>query len=163
MSPPTPVAPAPAPTSGSIPAPVLPKLSNREVRELKGRAQRLDAVTRLGKGGVSDEFIAGVDRELARHGLIKVKLTELKEQRFEVADQMAARTQAYLIGVIGHVVVLYRPKPEVDPSTPAPVSAPKATPTPSARPQATAPKASKAAPKARRPAAETGRSSPSRG
>ena len=95
------------------PAPVaLPPLSNREIRDLKGRAQRLNAVTKLGKGGMSDEFITGVDRELTHHGLIKVKLTELKEQRFEVAEQIAARTQCYLIGVIGHVVVLYRPKPE---------------------------------------------------
>lgn len=120
--------------SPSTPTIPLPPLSNREVRELKGRAQRLNAVTKLGKGGMSAEFIAGVDRELTHHGLIKVKLTELKEQRFEIAEQIAGHTQAYLIGVIGHVVVLYRPKPEgaVTVATPPPAAA--VTPTRPARP-----------------------------
>lgn len=126
----------------------LPPLSNREVRELKGRAQRLNAVTKLGKGGMSDEFISGVDRELTLHGLIKVKLTELKEQRFEVAEQIAARTHAYLIGVIGHVVVLYRPRPEgfAAPAPTAPARPAKSsvtarkTPTPGLNPAAGKPR-----------------------
>jgi len=110
--------------SQSTPAVPLTPLTNREIRELKGRAQRLTAVTRLGKGGLSPEFIAGVDRELTHHGLIKVKLTELKDQRFEIADQIAAKTNCHLLGVIGHVIVLYRLKPEPAASTtPAPAFA----------------------------------------
>lgn len=116
MTPPTSASPTP-------PTP-LPRLSNRETRELKGRAQRLNAVTKLGKGGVSTEFITGVDRELTHHELIKVKLTEFKDQRFELAEQIATRTASHLVSVIGHVIVLYRPKPQ--PETPAASAAPAA-------------------------------------
>jgi len=108
--------PAPAPTASS---PSLTPLSNRETRELKARAQRLNAVTKLGKGGISPEFITGVNRELTHHELIKVKLTEFKDQRFELAEQIAARTASHLVSVIGHVLVLYRPKPQPETATPS--------------------------------------------
>lgn len=104
--------------SQSTSATPLPPLSNREIRDLKSRAQKLHAVTKLGKGGLSPEFVAGVDRELTHHELIKVKLTELKDQRFELAEQIASRTGSHLVCVIGHVVVLYRPKPEGEGTAP---------------------------------------------
>lgn len=106
------------------PAAALPPLSNREVRELKSRSQRLTAVTKLGKSGLSPDFVAGVDRELAQHELIKVKLTELKDQRFELGKNLAALTRSHLVWVIGHVLVLYRQKsagdalPALIPATP---------------------------------------------
>ena len=113
------------------PAAALPPLSNREVRELKSRSQRLTAVTKLGKSGLSPDFVAGVDRELAQHELIKVKLTELKDQRFELGKNLAALTRSHLVWVIGHVLVLYRQKSAGDPLS-API--PAAPPTPTAAP-----------------------------
>ena len=65
------------------------RIGGAELRKLRGRAQRLEAVTRLGKGGVSPEFLAGLDRELALHELVKVRFYELKDQRHEVAEQLA--------------------------------------------------------------------------
>jgi RNA-binding protein len=87
------------------------RIGGAELRKLRGRAQRLEAVTRLGKGGLSPEFLAGLDRELALHELVKVRLYELKDQRHEVGEQLAQKTGSHLVTVIGHVVVLYRPKP----------------------------------------------------
>lgn len=100
----------------SLPAP----LSNREIRDLKARAQHLNAVTKLGRSGLSPEFLAAVDVELNHHGLIKIKLTEQKDQRYELADQIAQKTASQLICVIGHVIVIYRPKRETEtaPATP---------------------------------------------
>ena len=40
-----------------------------------------------------------------------MRLYELKDQRHEVAEQLAQKTGSHLVTVIGHVVVLYRPKP----------------------------------------------------
>ncbi|MCE2827470.1 MAG: YhbY family RNA-binding protein [Verrucomicrobium sp.] len=86
-------------------------LSKAEIRKLKGQAQRLEASVRLGRGGVSPAFLTGLDRELAQHQLVKVRLYDLKEQRHEVAEQLARQSASHLVTVIGHVVVLYRPKP----------------------------------------------------
>lgn len=95
-------------------------LSNREIRDLKARAQHLNAVTKLGKSGLSPEFLAAVDVELNHHGLIKIKLTEQKDQRHELADQIAQKTASQLICVIGHVIVIYRPKRETEPGPTTP-------------------------------------------
>lgn len=113
----------PKPTDTTPPAP----LSNRQIRDLKARAQRLNAVTKLGRAGLSADFIAGVDRELGHHELIKVKLTEFKDLRFDLAQQIAAQTRSHVIGVIGHVIILFRPKPvpETSPVPPAPAPVPQ--------------------------------------
>lgn len=91
--------------------PAAAPLSNAEVRKLKGQAQRLEASVRLGRGGVSPAFLTGLDRELTQHQLVKVRLYDLKDQRHEIGEQLARESGSHLVTVIGHVVVLYRPKP----------------------------------------------------
>lgn len=86
-------------------------LSKADIRKLKGQAQRLEATVRLGRGGVSPAFLTGLDQELVQHQLVKVRLYDLKDQRHEVAEQLARQSSSHLVTVIGHVVVLYRPKP----------------------------------------------------
>jgi len=86
-------------------------LSKADIRKLKGQAQRLEATVRLGRGGVSPAFLTGLDQELVQHQLVKVRLYDLKDQRHEVAEQLAHQSSSHLVTVIGHVVVLYRPKP----------------------------------------------------
>jgi len=58
--------------------PAAAPLSNAEVRKLKGQAQRLEASVRLGRGGVSPAFLAGLERELAQHELVKIRLYDLR-------------------------------------------------------------------------------------
>jgi RNA-binding protein len=91
--------------------PAAEPLSKSEIRKLKARAQRLEATVRLGRGGLSPAFLAGLDRELTLHELVKVRLSDLKDQRHEIGDQLARESGSHLVTVIGHVVVLYRPKP----------------------------------------------------
>jgi RNA-binding protein len=99
--------------------PAAAPLSNAEVRKLKGQAQRLEASVRLGRGGVSPAFLAGLDRELTQHQLVKVRLYDLKDQRHEIGEQLARESGSHLVTVIGHVVVLYRPKPAAETSSDA--------------------------------------------
>jgi RNA-binding protein YhbY len=63
--------------------PAAAPLSNAQVRKLKGQAQRLEASVRLGRGGVSPTFLAGLDRELAQHELVKIRLYDLKDQHVQ--------------------------------------------------------------------------------
>jgi RNA-binding protein len=92
----------------------MEELNNAQVRKLKGLAQRMDATLKVGKQGLSDGFIKSLDEELSRHELVKVKFAEFKEQRKELAPQLAARTQSHLVTLLGNVVVLYRQHPEQD-------------------------------------------------
>lgn len=88
----------------------MEKLTNREVRELKARAQRLQATMKVGKDGLSERFIAALDEALKHNELLKVKFDEFKEQKKELTPQLAERTNSHLVTRVGNVVVLYRPK-----------------------------------------------------
>lgn len=92
----------------------LPALSNAQTRKLKSAAQRLKAIVKMGRQGLSQGFLQTVDEALKRHELVKVKFDEFKDQRKVLAPELAFKTGSHLVALIGHVAVLYRPKPPVD-------------------------------------------------
>ncbi len=75
-------------------------------------AQLLEPAVKLGKNGVTAAFLAGLNEELTLRELVKIKLGDFKDQRQELATQMAEATHSALVQVVGHVVVLYRPRPK---------------------------------------------------
>ncbi len=90
----------------------MEELNNAQIRKPKGMAQRMDASLKIGKQGLSEGFIKSLDEELSRHELVKVKFTEFKEQRKELAPQLASRTQSHLVTLLGNVAVLFRRHPD---------------------------------------------------
>jgi RNA-binding protein len=86
-------------------------LSNAQIRTLKAQAQRLKATLKVGKEGLSPQFLAALDGALKHHGLVKVKFDHFKEQKKELAPQLAEKTGSHLVTRVGNVVVLFRPKP----------------------------------------------------
>src|SRR5882724_4764036 len=86
-------------------------LSNAQIRDLKARAQRLKATLKIGKEGISPQFLAALDDALKHHELVKVKFDDFKDQKKELTPQLAEKTGSHLITRVGNVVVLYRPKP----------------------------------------------------
>lgn len=85
-------------------------LTNAEKRDLKARAQRLEPVVKLGHGGMSDAFLAGMNEALTLHGLVKMKFSDHKEEKKTLAPQIAERTGSTLVAQVGNVAVFYRPK-----------------------------------------------------
>ena len=85
-------------------------LTGKQRRHLRGLSHPLRVIVQVGKGGVDDGLVAAVDRALADHELVKVKVGE--GDRHEVADTLAAKTNSEVAQVLGNVVVLYRADPE---------------------------------------------------
>lgn len=85
-------------------------LTNPQIRELKARAQRMKATVKVGKEGLSPNFITALNYELETHELVKVKFDDFKEQKKELSPQLAEKTGSHLVTRVGNVVVLYRPK-----------------------------------------------------
>ncbi|HAM71070.1 MAG TPA: hypothetical protein DCM86_05450 [Verrucomicrobiales bacterium] len=83
-------------------------LTTRQICDLRGRAQRLEAVLKLGKLGITDGFLKSVNEALDQHELIKIKFADLKDQKRELAPQLATLTTSTLVTLIGNVAVLYR-------------------------------------------------------
>jgi RNA-binding protein len=89
----------------------MSELNNATLRELKARAQLLKPVLKMGKDGLSPQFIAEVDQTLKHLELIKVKFAQFKDQKKELALDLAEKTNSHIVTRVGHVVVLFRPKP----------------------------------------------------
>jgi len=91
-------------------------ISNPRMRDLKAQAQRLKATLKVGKEGLSPQFLAALDHALRHHELVKVKFDNFKEQKKELAPQLAENSGSHLVMRVGNVVVLYRPKPKPKPA-----------------------------------------------
>jgi RNA-binding protein len=97
-------------------------LTNAQVRDLKAQAQRLKATLKVGKEGLSPQFLAALDEALKHNELIKVKFDEFKEQKKELSPQLAEKSSSHLVTRVGNVTVLYRPKPSLIPINGSPDS-----------------------------------------
>lgn len=87
-------------------------LTSRERAHLKARAHALEPRVQVGQAGLSGAVVEEIDRALAAHELIKVKILADRDQRDEIAETMRARTDAAIVQQVGKVVVLWRPKPD---------------------------------------------------
>ncbi len=93
------------------------KLTNAQIREFKARGQLLKPTLKVGKEGLSPQFLAALDEALKHNELLKVKFADLKEQKKELAPQLAEKTGSQLIMRVGNVALLYRPKPTAEEAT----------------------------------------------
>lgn len=84
------------------------KIAGAKLRHLKALAQKLDALLSVGKNRLSPQFMKMVNEALDRRELIKIKFAEFKEEKKELARELAEQTNSAIIQQVGHVVVLYR-------------------------------------------------------
>jgi RNA-binding protein len=84
------------------------ELNNKQISHLKGLGQLLEPVARVGHAGLSDAFIASLNKALDDHELVKVKFSDFKDQKKELSPKLAELTNSRLIMRVGNVAVLYR-------------------------------------------------------
>lgn len=82
--------------------------TNAEIRKLKSAAQHLEPILKIGKAGLTGAFVKALDESLTRHELVKIKFSDFKEQKKELAPQIAVMTASRLIMRVGNVAVYWR-------------------------------------------------------
>jgi RNA-binding protein len=88
-------------------------LTNRERSHLKARAHALEPVVKVGQDGLTDRVVAEIDRALAAHELIKVRVDLAdRAERADVCQAICARTGAAEVLRVGKVLGLWRPRPD---------------------------------------------------
>ena len=88
-------------------------LSNAQKRYLRGLAHTLRPIIMVGAKGVTAPLIAELDLALEQHELLKVKIAaDDRESRDACLLDLATRSDAALVGRIGHTAVLYRRRKE---------------------------------------------------
>jgi putative YhbY family RNA-binding protein len=88
-------------------------LSRDERLDLKARAHHLNVVVLLGAAGLSEAVVKEIDRALAAHELIKIRVPgDDRDAREAIFADLAGRLGAARVQMIGKLLVLYRPAPE---------------------------------------------------
>jgi putative YhbY family RNA-binding protein len=101
-------------------------LTRDERLALKAHAHHLDPVVLLGAAGATDAVVKEIDRALAAHELIKIRVPgDDRDAREAIFADLAERLDAARVQMIGKLLVLYRPRPE-QPETPEPPKKAKA-------------------------------------
>lgn len=90
-------------------------MTGKERASWRAKANSLEALFQIGKGGINDALIKQTDDALKARELIKVKvlLESTPISPRDAANELAEKTQSEVIQVIGGVIVLYRENPEI--------------------------------------------------
>lgn len=90
-------------------------MTGKERAAFRAKANSLEPLFQVGKGGMSDALVKQTDDALRARELIKLKvlLDSSPVTPRQVADELAEKTQSDVIQVIGGVIVLYRENPEI--------------------------------------------------
>ena len=88
----------------------LMNLSTRQSRYLRGLAHHLNPIVTVGKQGMTEALTKEVDRILADHELIKVRIVvDDRHALRDTAAGLSTAASAALVQVIGKIAVFYRP------------------------------------------------------
>ena len=85
-------------------------LSSKQRAFLRSLANSLDPVFQVGKGGVTEEMCLQISNCLEARELIKLRVLENSGYTAkEAAEEIAGKTEADVVSVVGMRFVLYRP------------------------------------------------------
>lgn len=88
-------------------------LKGKQKRYLRSIAHNLDPIFQVGKGGVNENMIKQINEALEVRELIKISvLKNSLEDTDEAADAILSGTNAELVQIIGHTIVLYKESKE---------------------------------------------------
>lgn len=86
-----------------------PGLTGKQIRHLRGLGHHLKPMVLVGKDGVTESLLKTVEECLEDHELLKIKLLDTCPcDRREAASDMAAKTGAHVVQVLGRTILLYR-------------------------------------------------------
>lgn len=93
----------------------MQKLTPVERSALRAEAHALKPVVIIGEAGLTPSVMKEVSASLDSHGLIKVRVFgDDREMRTEIYENICTELQAHPVQHIGKLLVIYRPKKEVE-------------------------------------------------
>jgi len=87
------------------------KLTSRMKRRIKCRLNGEKPTIWIGKSGVSQELLNEIEKQLDKKEMVKIKILKsaLKENETkQLASRIAEQTEASLVDVRGHTLMLYK-------------------------------------------------------
>ena len=84
-------------------------LTGKQKRQLRSLAHHLTPIFQIGKSGITDEMVLGIEDALEKRELLKISILQnCEEDKKFLANSIAKKTKAHLVQLIGHTIVLYK-------------------------------------------------------
>ena len=84
------------------------ELTSKQRKVLEKYAHDLQPVVIVGGAGVTEGVIQKIDDSIAVHELLIVKFNEFKDEKKDLANEIAEKTNSTLVRIIGNVAIFYR-------------------------------------------------------
>ena len=80
---------------------------------LRGLGQKLEPALKVGRGGLTPEFFAELQKLLRAHELVKLRfLGSDRDERAVRCTQIADEGRCVCVGAVGHTALFYRQNPD---------------------------------------------------
>lgn len=86
----------------------MKKLNGADRKYLRSLAHELKPLVQVGKSGITEGLIQSVNDVLDQHELVKVRFLEFKDEKKELAQEIAEKAPCEQVGMIGHIAIYYR-------------------------------------------------------
>ena len=87
-------------------------LDAKHRQALRGQAHALKPVVIIGAHGITDGVLAELEVAIHAHELVKIRLPQSSyNERDEKIKTLSTASRADIVGHIGRVLILYRPRP----------------------------------------------------
>ncbi len=86
----------------------MTELTSKQRKILEKAAHLLSPVVIIGSAGLTEGVIEMTENSLAAHELIKVKFNEYKDEKKDLTQELASKTNSTLVRLIGNIAILYR-------------------------------------------------------
>jgi RNA-binding protein len=88
-------------------------LTSAQKSYLRSAGQTLEAGLKAGRGGVTPEFLAELQRLLRTHELVKLRFPGAdRDERAALCVQIANEARCVCVGAVGHTALFYRQNPD---------------------------------------------------
>lgn len=88
-------------------------LTGKQKRFLRAKAHHEKPIFQVGKNGVTENMIAQIVDALEKRELLKINILQnCLEDKQTVAESLASSTEAQVVQIIGHHIVLYKESTE---------------------------------------------------
>jgi len=88
----------------------MKRLTNNQKKYLRTLAHDLKPVVMIGQHGLSEAVLSELDSTMKKHELLKIKIrADDRNKKKEMADKIIKLSEAFLVQIIGSVLIIYRP------------------------------------------------------
>ncbi|NMA07344.1 MAG: YhbY family RNA-binding protein [Ruminococcaceae bacterium] len=89
-------------------------MTSKQRAYLGKMSNQIDSIFNVGKNGISNELIIGIDEALKSRELIKIGvLDNIDISVKDIAEEISSKTSSETVIVLGRKIVLYRKNPEI--------------------------------------------------